>query len=307
MPLHARIDRAIAGLRERLTARHGLTLMDISVAVIPNESRVVLAGEVLVQRLRAPLVACIHAVVGPTWTVDAGAVQPAAGGAWFALKSPVSLQTGPSEPTAPNLPTPDCASVLSVEDGPVQRLASLGGAAVLVRAIDGTVGWVAMDTLREASAPSLPTPTAVPDEVVHREALRFVDTPYRLGGTDQDSIDCSGLVQRVLRSTLAVVVPRHSNDQRKLGATPGVAPSGAAHLLFVWTRDEPLCHVGMVFGDEIVHASLSRRRVVVEPRIRVEAASRRCFHVPLTEVVQFGRRVAGFQSLVAAGVVLGPD
>ena len=291
-----RVRAAIDVLRAELTERHGATHVEIDVHVDPNAQRVIVEGEVLVHRLAAVIASRVGAALPEGWNVDVSAVRACTGGRWRALLQRASLHARRG--------TPGPCTVLLPEDGPVQELVRVGDD-WLVRGIDGTVGWLDGSLGDEVVAPRLPAPGDAP---VHRAieiASHYVGVAYRLGGTDEHAIDCSGLVQRVLRRSHGIVVPRHSTDQRAIDPRPGEPPAGAGHLAFVWTTGEALCHVGIATDATIIHASLSRGRVIEEPRAAFVGAATRVEHVTFDALLAFGRRVAGKPSLIAAGFVLG--
>ncbi|WP_434417161.1 NlpC/P60 family protein [Nannocystis pusilla] len=110
-----------------------------------------------------------------------------------------------------------CTELLA-GDGLVGVLAAAGEWA-LVRARDGTIGWTRARLGSPAAAP-MPMTVQGGAAALARALRRFRGAPYRLGGTTSLGIDCSGLVQRAVRSALGVVLPRHSSDQLGLAAAP---------------------------------------------------------------------------------------
>ena len=296
------LRRAVEMLREELRTRHGATHVEVALHVDAEARRVDVRGEVLVHRIAGMLAARLRAVLPADWTVDVSGVRAWAGGRWRALQERVSLHaTRESDATC---------TVLRPEDGPVQQLAVASSDRVdawLVRGMDGTVGWLRGALGDEVDAPSLRTPIDAPPADALAIAAQYLDVPYALGGTDERAIDCSGLVQRVLRRSHGIVVPRHSTDQRAIDPRPGPPPSGAGHLAFVWTAGEAMCHVGLVGPASVIHASRTRARVVEDPRDQFFAAATRVEHVPFAAIVDFATRVAGHASLVAAGFVLGAN
>jgi hypothetical protein len=168
------------------------------------------------------------------------------------------------------------------------------------------VGWAA----RPPGPPVDPLPLAPPldvePEAFATAARDFLGVPYRLGGTDEAAIDCSGLVQRAVRRSHDIVLPRHSTDQRAVGAVagPGDAPG---RLVFVWTDAEAPCHVGVATTSGVVHASRSRGAVVEDPLAAFLHGATRIEHVPFARVKAFARHHAGAVSLIAAGFSLGEE
>jgi cell wall-associated NlpC family hydrolase len=300
-----RIEAVIAGLRAELTARHGWTYLEVSADIEPEAQRIVLQGEVAVDRLAARVIEAVQAVA-PEWSIDGEGVHPMRGGSWHALRRAVVLLAERPRSAAPRR----VATELRAQDGPVQRLGHTDGATV-VRGRDGTVGWLDTgETAKEAPlGPELAAPRLLPPHgddplALVRAAAPWLGVPYRLGGVTEQGVDCSGLVQRLVLEVLGVLVPRHSSDQLLIAPRPGPGQA-PGDLSFVWSNREALCHVGIGTGGTVIHASLSQREVVEDPRDGFLAGARRVMHVPFAELLAFGRRVAGQPSLVAAGFRLG--
>lgn len=294
--VRARLD----ALRSTLQARHGWTHLEIVVDVDHSTGHLRLRGEVAVARLVPRVIAAVREVM-PSVEIDTHELQVMAGGPWHALVGPASLRAHcPAIDAARRL-----ATELRPEDGPMQRLGERDGVAV-VRGRDGTVGW-----LEEPLGPVVDPPVLVAphhdDPAALIDAARpWIGTPYRLGGITPEGIDCSALVQRLCRETLGIIVPRHSSDQLQIAPRSGEG-RGPGDLCFVWSDREARCHVGIGTGTTVIHASLSRRRVVEDPHPGFWADSRRTMHVPFAQLLAFGRRTAGAPSLVAAGFLPGRD
>lgn len=302
----ARAEAAIERLRAEALERHGWTCVEVAVSVDPRARRIALHGEVAVDRLAERVVEAVRAVV-PEWAVEGSDLRMMRGGLWHALTRPAVLLAAYPRQAAPRR----VATELRVQDGPVQRLGRLGDALV-VRGRDGTVGWLD-DVGAQACAlgpavdpPSLPAPHGDDPLALARAARPWLEVPYRLGGVTEAGVDCSGLVQRLALEVLGVLVPRHSSDQLLVAPRPGPGRA-VGDLSFVWSDREALCHVGIGTGPTVIHASLSRRRVVEDPLDGFLAGSRRVMHVPFAELLALGHRVAGHPSLVAAGFRLGRD
>lgn len=285
--------RAIAELEASLARRHGLCRIEVSLHA--SEGSVSVGGTVLVDRLRAPVLAAVHHAAPEGWAiVDAMAVVQ--GGPWHTVEEATVLRT-----SARGGPV---VTVLHPEDGPVERLGAVDGVA-LVRDRCGTAAWTAGPLGAQVDPPRLPRPKSRDPSAFVEAARRFEGTAYSLGGTDRDAIDCSGIVQRAAWWALHVAVPRNTGDLWGLGAEPGKPPEGIGHLVFVWTRGETLRHVGIVGADAVVHASLSRRRVVSDPVERFYADAARIDHLPFGQIIDLGERAAGSPNILAAGVRLG--
>lgn len=317
--VQAAAQAALEGLRAGLLERHGWTCVEIVVRVEAQARRIVLHGQVAVDRLAARVVEAVRAVA-PGWRVDGEGVTAMRGGSWHMLVGPAVLLA-----ERPGAGPRRVATELRVDDGPMQRLGGVGEA-IVARGRDGTVGWLeplrTHETLEdevasedrlgpEVEAPRLPLPHGDDPLALVRAARPWLDAPYRLGGVTEQGVDCSGLVQRLALEVLGVLLPRHSSDQLLVAPRPGPGRE-PGELSFVWSdREAPsdgpsyTCHVGIGTGSTVIHASLSRRCVVEDPLEGFLADTRRVMHVPFAELLAFGRRVAGSPSLVAAGFRLG--
>lgn len=85
-------------------------------------------------------------------------------------------------------------------------------------------------------------------------------TPYRLGGTSRDGIDCSAFVQRTFAEKFAINVPRSTEDQTAIGFKIKKSQLQPGDLVFFKTNwGGNNLHVGIYSGnDQFVHASTSR-------------------------------------------------
>ncbi len=95
-------------------------------------------------------------------------------------------------------------------------------------------------------------------------ALRLQGVPYRLGGTDLQGFDCSGLVQYIF-GLYGIALPRVVHDQFQVGqrVTPDDLEPG--DLVFFTTHGDEVSHVGIVIGgDRFVHAPNARGVVRVD-------------------------------------------
>ncbi|MFZ6178361.1 C40 family peptidase [Nannocystis pusilla] len=185
-----------------------------------------------------------------------------------------------------------CTELLT-GDGPVGVLAAAGEWA-LVRARDGTIGWTRARLGPPVAAPA-PTTARGGAAALALALRRFRGAPYLLGGTTSLGIDCSGLVQRAVRSALGVVLPRHSSDQLALAAAPVRALGEPGDLLFLWGAGESPCHVGVVLRGAraedrtLLHASSRRGRVIEEPLEQALRRAARWRHMELEQVLALQR------------------
>jgi len=299
--IEAQVEAVLARLRAELVARHGWTFLAVSARVEAEARRIALRGEVAVDRLAARVIEVVRAAV-PEWSVDGEGLHAMRGGSWHGLLgSVVLLAERPSSAESRRV-----ATELRAQDGPVQRLGAGSGGAMVVRGRDGTVGWLEGSLGAEVEAPSFSPPHGDDPLALVHAARPWLGVPYRLGGVTEHGVDCSGLVQRLVLEVLGVLMPRHSSDQLLVAPRPG--PGRArGDLSFVWSDREALCHVGIGSGSTIIHASLSRRRVVEDSLDDFLVGTRRVMHVPFAELLAFGHRIAGEASLIAAGFGLGRD
>ncbi|MEM7159655.1 MAG: NlpC/P60 family protein [Myxococcota bacterium] len=293
-----RADAALSEVRRALEERYGWTHLDVTVEFQAPAQRVILHGEIAVDRIRARLVTAFGEVL-PGWTIDVDDLRLLEGSTWHALPpAPTQLMIA-----RPGSPSNEVATELRFQDGPVQCLVE-GKATSIVRCRDGTVGWLAGPLGRRVSAPRLSMPWREKPGPLVRGSQAWLDVPYRLGGVTENGIDCSAFVQRLANDVLGVSLPRHSSDQLQVGPRtgPGLEPGD---LVFVWSSDESPCHVGVGTGLAVVHASRSRECVVSDPLSVFLRDVRRVMHVKFADLVAFGLQVAGKPSLVAAGFELG--
>lgn len=308
------IDRAIAAAltaqRAALTAAFGWTLLDLEASAQPGLLR--LRGCVALPRVTAGVCRALAPLLPPGWHIDASQVQTRAPIGWRApgpgvtrlwRTSALALAAGANARGGRDMAEGACleghvGAGLSTEllpgDGPVALLAELPGCA-LVRASDGTVGWV-----RGALGPAAPTSGSLRLPMAAGPALRrlsarlrsYLGVRYRLGGATRRHIDCSGLVQRGVREALGLVLPRHSSDQLALGAAP-VRPMGEpGDLLFMGGTEGAAWHVGVVLRGArrgtrtLLHASARRGVVIEEPLERgLLRVAGRVRHIELAQLL----------------------
>jgi murein DD-endopeptidase / murein LD-carboxypeptidase len=101
----------------------------------------------------------------------------------------------------------------------------------------------------------LPTPQQT---VLLQEVLKHIGTPYRLGGSGRDGIDCSAYTAVVFRNALNIDLPRSTSDQYRIGTTVREHELQFGDLIFFNTTGTNPSHVGIYIGDGLfAHASVS--------------------------------------------------
>jgi cell wall-associated NlpC family hydrolase len=123
-------------------------------------------------------------------------------------------------------------------------------------------------------------------ESVLGPAHERLGNPYLWGGNTSAAADCSGLVQDLIFSTCGVLLPKHTGDQRRMGARVAAGAIAPGDLVFVRGNDQGVAHVGLALpargaeGIVVVHSCLTKNRVMEEPlpvflaRYRFTAARR---------------------------------
>ena len=80
---------------------------------------------------------------------------------------------------------------------------------------------------------------------------------HRIGGTDRQGVDCSGLVQTIFREAFQVELPRTSRDQSRMGQSIDAREMRPGDL--VYFLDKGGDHIGVVVAHRtFLHASASR-------------------------------------------------
>ncbi len=145
----------------------------------------------------------------------------------------------------------------------------------LIRMKDGTLGWIekakiklqkSNPSLWEYLGPKVLRPISpYQKEMAIQTGKEWLGTPYLLGGRTKSGIDCSALVQALFRDCLAILLPRHSRDQRKLGIRVRRREVQPLDLIFGKSKKEGYSHVGLVWeGNGILHSSKKQKKVVKE-------------------------------------------
>lgn len=99
-------------------------------------------------------------------------------------------------------------------------------------------------------------------EVMQGSVKSYLGTPYRMGGSSHDGIDCSGLVMRVYQ-TIGIDLPRSTWEQMGGGKRVRLHEIRFGDVLFFKNPGKGergvSLHAGIFTGDgRFVHASKSR-------------------------------------------------
>lgn len=93
---------------------------------------------------------------------------------------------------------------------------------------------------------------------VMREISKLMGVSYKLGGMDEDGIDCSAYTMTVYKKSIGKLLPRSSAEQFKTGIPVTNDDLKFGDLVFFNTTGETASHVGIYLGDDLfAHASVS--------------------------------------------------
>ena len=86
------------------------------------------------------------------------------------------------------------------------------------------------------------------------DPLEFINTPYLWGGKTKYGIDCSGLIQVIMR-TKKRFIPRDAKDQANFGETVKFDLIKKNDLCFFGKNVQNITHVGLYIGkNKLLHA-----------------------------------------------------
>ncbi len=105
----------------------------------------------------------------------------------------------------------------------------------------------------------------VSENIIIKEAEKYLGAKYVFGGKSKKGIDCSGLTQVVYKNSLGVILPKHSWDQKEMGKRVKLKDIKTGDLIFLIKKENSHKHVGIVEKNKdinLIHASLEKRKVV---------------------------------------------
>ncbi len=128
----------------------------------------------------------------------------------------------------------------------------------LVEKFDGTKGWIPKN---------LVTRVKNEENIKKMETAEFLKTwenaPYLWGGITKKGTDCSGFVQQFFLQTNGQIIPKHSQDQKKLGQNISQNDLQNSDLVFLQNKKGD-SHIGIFYENMIWHACLKFKKVIAQ-------------------------------------------
>ncbi len=96
-----------------------------------------------------------------------------------------------------------------------------------------------------------------PREKILLQVIKFLDTPYKYGGSSAKGIDCSAFTLQVFQNAVSIDLPRSAREQFGIGEKVDKEELQFGDLVFFNTRRRSNPgHVGIYLGEnKFVHAS----------------------------------------------------
>jgi cell wall-associated NlpC family hydrolase len=115
---------------------------------------------------------------------------------------------------------------------------------------------------RQTTAPNSPIQTsklvAQQQQLLVQIQQEWQGTPYKLGGTNKQGVDCSAFVQHAYERLYNSLLPRTTEQQLALGISVSLAEAQTGDLIFFRTSHK-VRHVGVIYDqDYFLHASTSQ-------------------------------------------------
>jgi hypothetical protein len=93
---------------------------------------------------------------------------------------------------------------------------------------------------------------------------KYLNTAYLLGGVSPKGIDCSGFTQRFYLEVKGGIIPKNSQDQRKLGEIIKEEDLINGDLVFARSKKTNINHVALFLDSCLYHACLREKKLIEE-------------------------------------------
>lgn len=91
-----------------------------------------------------------------------------------------------------------------------------------------------------------------------KQISRYMGVSYKLGGENEDGLDCSAYTMVIYKNSIGKLLPRTSAEQFKIGSSIEYDELKFGDLVFFNTTGESASHVGIYLGDDLfAHASVA--------------------------------------------------
>jgi lipoprotein Spr len=176
---------------------------------------------------------------------------------WTLAVTGISWSLNGCGPTAPRFRVADSAPAAKVERDAVSRPDTADARTSDVETSSGEAkevisGSRSFKTEKNAAISNLDQAKMM------REVSKMMGVSYKLGGVDDEGIDCSAYTMNIYKNSMGKLLPRSSAEQYKAGEAVEYADLKFVDLVFFNTTGESASHVGIYLGDDLfAHASVS--------------------------------------------------
>jgi cell wall-associated NlpC family hydrolase len=177
--------------------------------------------------------------------------------AWVLVVAGVSWSVNGCGPTAPRFRVAESAPAASAERKTESRPDTVGAAKTDVESSSDDAAAV-LSGKRSFKSEKNTSITNLDQAKMMREISKMMGVSYKLGGVDDDGIDCSAYTMNVYKNSMGKSIPRSSAEQYRVGEAVEYADLKFGDLVFFNTTGESASHVGIYLGDDLfAHASVS--------------------------------------------------
>ena len=266
------INTAIHELREYYRKKYGITVFTVKAAL--HQSSVTLTGSVIVAPQAKTLIQTLqakfpHLQFQNKISILADHTQKSHYGC-NQSKTPLDLCSQPT-PLNSSESSKKKRRQSQLLPGEIIRILHYWRTYALVQKQDLTIGWVQKKTIQPTKK-SWKHVKRGESEILFEikraklidSATSFLEVPYLLGGITNEGIDCSGLVQQVYWQTANILLPKHSQDQRRCGEKISLKKAQSGDLIFLDKKKTGFHHVALFIGNnQLIHASLRMKKVAI--------------------------------------------